>query len=214
MIKQWGLSDARANYMSPAAHMPDVYDNEGEIPLTQNWRHGYVFAGGVHIWGNADDCCHENIQGQGFNDKSAFYYYENGNRWWGDWWLGYASHYLQDVGNPWHTSVDIVQQLVTHKGYEQWVDANWSSGHNFQDVVNSDIYYYYISNPGATVRSLAQWSNSNNTYMLSAYINSGYPTGSGGGNSNLIYGTEYLLKVQARYTKGLIKYTLDAKNAW
>ncbi|MCD4792687.1 MAG: hypothetical protein K8R54_05615 [Bacteroidales bacterium] len=212
--KQWGISDSRADMMSGAAHMPDVYDNEGQIPGTQNWRHGYVFAYGIHIWGNADECCDNNISGSGLSGKSSFYYYENGNQSWGDWYLGYASHYLQDVGNPWHTSSNIVQQLETHIGYEEWVDNNWSEGHNFEDIVNNDWYYYSVSDPDATVRSLAKWSNSKNSTVYDAYVNSGNPTGAGTGNSTLVSETKTLLKVVGRYTKGLIKYTLDAKNEW
>ena len=55
---------------------------------------------------------------------------------WGDWYLGYASHYLQDVGNLWHTSTNIVQQLSTHGGYETWVDNNWDEGHNLYEAPN------------------------------------------------------------------------------
>jgi len=212
--KQWGISDSRANMMSGAAHMPDVYDNEGTIPGTQNWRHGYVYTYGYHIWGNADACCKGNISGSGLNGKSSFYYYENGNQSWGDWYLGYASHYLQDVGNPWHTSANIVQQLDTHGPYETWVENNWTSGHKFQDVVNNDWYYYSVSDPAATVRSLSYWSYGKNSTMYNAYLNSGKPTAAGTGNSTLISETKELLKVSGRYTKGLIKYTLDAKNAW
>jgi hypothetical protein len=212
--RQWGVSTDRANMMSGAAHMPDVYDVEGQIPGTNNWRHGYVYQYGIHIWGNADENCNNNIRGSGFNGKSAFYYYENGNKSWGDWYLGYASHYMQDVGNPWHTSANIVQQLDTHGPYETWVGNNWTSGHNFKSIVENDWYYYSISDPKASVVALAKWSNGKNTTVRDAYVNSGKPTGSGTGNSTLISETKELLKASARYTKGLIKYTLDAKSAW
>jgi hypothetical protein len=213
--KQWGLSDDRAEYMAGAAHMPDVYDNEGTIPLTQQWRHGWVqLINGVWIWGSADDCCDDNIRGEGYNDKSAFYYYDEGNRLWGDWYLGYASHYLQDVGNPWHTSANIVQQLSTHSGYETWVDNNWNEGHNFYEAVSEDWHYYAVSDPAASTRSLAIWSNSKNSVVYDSYVDSGNPTEAGEGNSTLVDETKLLIRDTGRYTKGLIKFTLDSKNVW
>jgi hypothetical protein len=213
--KQWGLSDYRANYMSGASHMPDVYDNEGTVPGTQNWRHGWVqLVNGVWIWGNADYHCNANIRGSGLNGKSAFYYYGAGNRDWGDWYLGYASHYLEDCGNPWHTSANIVQQLSTHGGYETWVENNWTSGHNLSAAVGNDYYYYAVSDPAAGTRSLAIYSNSKNRTLYEAYVASGNPTGSGTGNSTLVSETRILLRDTGRYVKGLIKYTLDAKSAW
>jgi hypothetical protein len=213
--KHMGLSDTRANRMAGAAHMPDVYDNEGTIPGTQQWRHGYIYLWGVYTGiGVADAMCANNISGSGYNSRSAFYHYEAGSITNGDWYLGYASHYLQDVANPWHTSANVYQQLDTHGPFETWVANNWTSGHKFQDVINSDYYYYSVSNPAATVRTLALWSNGRNTTVSNAYINSGKPTAAGTGNITLVNETKELLKRSCRYTKGLIKYTLDAKKAW
>ena len=213
--KQWGLSDYRANYMSGASHMPDVYDNEGTVPGTQNWRHGWVqLVNGVWIWGSADGCCNDNIRGSGYNGKSSFYYYGAGNRDWGDWYLGYAAHYLEDCGNPWHTSANIVQQLSTHGPYEAWVDNNWASGWNFSASVSGDYNYYAVTDPAAATRALAKWSNSRNTTLYNAFVTSGKPTAAGTGNATLVSETRNLVRETGRYAKGLIKYTLDAKGAW
>jgi hypothetical protein len=213
--KQWGLSDTRANYMSGASHLPDVYDNEGTVPGTQNWRHGWVqLVNGVWVWGSADAWCNANIRGSGYNSKSAYYYYGVGNRNQGDWYLGYASHYLEDVGNPWHTSANIVQQLATHGSYETWVENNWTSGWNLSASVANDYSYYAVSDPAASTRNLAIYSNSRNTTIYNAYVNSGKPTGAGTGNSTLVSETRTRIRDTGRYVKGLIKFTLDAKGAW
>ncbi|MGI6479525.1 MAG: hypothetical protein ACOX0M_08820 [Salinivirgaceae bacterium] len=212
--KYWKLSDSRANRMAAGAPMPDQHDNEGTIPGTQQWRHGYIYLYGYYTGiGVADAMCANNINGSGYNKRSAFYYYPS-NKWMGDWYLGYAAHYLQDVANPWHTSANIYQQLATHNGYENWVSANWDSGHNFESVVNADKYYYSVTNPAAAVRYLALWSNYRNTTIYDAYVASGKPTGLNGGNDALIEGTKELLIAACRYSKGLIKHTLDAENAW
>jgi hypothetical protein len=212
--KQWGLSDTRADAMAGAAHMPDIYDDDGHLPGTQQWRHGYVYLYGIYIkFGIADAMCANNINGSGYNGKSAFYYYPS-NKPLGDWYLGYASHYLQDVANPWHTSANIYQQISTHSGYETWVANNWTKGHKFQDVISADYSYYAVTDPAASTRNLALWSNNKNTIVYKAYVASDKPTGSGTGNTTLINETKELLKASCRYTKGLIKYTLDAKKAW
>ncbi len=213
--KQWGLSEERAKIIYNAAHMPDVYDVEGQIPGTNNWLHGWVqIVNGVWVWGAADKACYNNIQGSGWNNGSSFYYYSAGNKSKGDWYLGYASHYLEDCGNPWHTSANIVQQLSTHSNFEVWVDNNWSSGHEFYLDVMNDHYYYSVSDIKEAVKALAKYSNSHNTTIYNAYVASGKPTAAGTGNSTLISETRQLLVQSSRYVKGLIKYTLDKKQAW
>jgi len=213
--KQWGLSDDRAQTMLNASHMPDIYDVEGQIPGTQNWLHGWVqIINGVWVWGSADNACNNNIQGIGWNGKCSFYYYKIGNISQGDWYLGYAAHYMEDCGNPWHTSANIVQQLSTHSDYETWVDNNWTNGFNFSLSISSDYYYYSVTNPKDAVKALAIYSNSQNSIIYKAFLDSGSPTKADIGNTVLVSETRQLLINTSRYVKGLMKFTLDAKNAW
>ena len=201
-----GLSETRAVRMHNAADDPDQVDGEGTIPLTQQWKHGYVFAYGYYVWGSADDNCEDNINRAIYNFTYSEY--------WGDYRIGYASHYLQDVANPWHTSANIVQQLSTHKGYEEWISNNWENGHKFKDYLDGDYYYYSISDPAATTRTLAKYSYNKYSTMYDAYIDSDSPVEPNTGNATLVSQTKEVLKAAGRYTKGLIKYTLDEANAW
>ena len=211
---QWGLNTIRINNISKASLMPDVYDVQGPIPYTNVWYHGWAqIINGIWAWGNADMACKNNIQGYGLNSKSSNYYFSHGNPGYGDWYMGYASHYMEDCGNAWHTSLSI-PQFTCHFNYEQWVAENWTSGHNFSSTVINDFYYYVVIDPAKSTRNLATYSNSKNNTIYKAYINSGYPTTAGTGNQILINETRNLLFQTARYIKGLYKYTLDKNNAW
>lgn len=213
--KKCGLSDSRAAQMASSANLPDTYDGSHAIPGTQQWRHGYVYlVSGVYSgFGIAPSMCANNINGNGYSGRSAFYYYLTGNKSSGDWYLGYASHYLQDLGNPWHTASNLYQQL-THNSYETWVANNWSAGHKFQDAVNADNSYYTVSNPATSAVNLARYSNGRNSTISKAYNDSNKPTAAGTGNSTLVSETRTLLIYTARYNKGLIRYTLNACDAW
>ena len=211
---QWGLDSTRINNISQASLMPDVYDVQGPIPYANFWYHGWAqIINGIWAFGHADMACKNNIDGCGLNCKSSYYYFSNGNSYYGDWYLGYASHYMEDCGNPWHTSLDIIQ-FTHHFNYEKWVESNWTSGYNFSATVYNDYYYYVVTDPAKSTRTLAIYSNSKNSTLYNAYINSGFPTNAGTGNQVLINETRNLLKQTARYIKGLIKYTLDENNAW
>ena len=53
-----------------------------------------------------------------------------GNNYEGYKYLGYASHYLEDVGTPVHTDMDVINQLSFHLGYEEWIDLHWTEIEN------------------------------------------------------------------------------------
>jgi hypothetical protein len=73
-------------------------------------------------------------------------------------YLGYATHYLQDVGCPLHTSADLLRAVALHKTYEDYVDANW--GKFYPDAETASPYF--SSTPQQAVISLAHYSH---TYM-------------------------------------------------
>ena len=56
--------------------------------------------------------------------------FDSGNNYEGYKYLGYATHYLEDIGTPVHTDMDIINQMKFHLGYEEWVNLHWNEIEN------------------------------------------------------------------------------------
>ncbi|MBN2737748.1 MAG: hypothetical protein JXR70_12260 [Spirochaetales bacterium] len=224
---QWGLSSARSAQMAAASEMPDVYQSGIENAYNQQWSHAYLYTiWGIQIWGDADDDCHDNIDGdsgesespEGYNGKWAGYYYNQGNQSMGDWYVGYAGHFMQDVGLVLHSSLPSLAMLTHHFDYEAWVNNNLTQGHNFLAMVSADYNYYPVTDLKQGIKNCAYGSSYSNSDLgensWDAYVDSGYPTGTGTGSSALVNYTGQMLVRAARFTKGMIKYALDKYGQW
>ncbi len=213
-----GLSTARANQLMYWAAKPDTIDKEAIIPATQQWRHGYVYVGGYWSWGNADYCLYNNINannGTGYLGKDAqYYYYTRKDKVNGDYYLGYALHYLADVGNPYHTSANIVSQLKGHENYEKWIENNWTSGRNFAADWKSSTSTISFSSYRDYVKNLSKYSYNNSGKVSSAFAASGYPTGANTGNDTLVKYTRLQVLETAKYVRGCIKKVMDQYSVW
>lgn len=223
-----GLSAARANNMTAASEMPDVYQSGLENGFNQQWSHAFMLtSGGYWYWGDADDDFHDNINQstaeiespEGYNGKSAKYYYQAGNQYMGDWYLGYACHYIEDVCLVLHTTVPLGAMATKHFAFESWVENNLTAGHRLLDAVSADNYYYVVTDLKTAVNQAAYYtsgyySSAYGKKAWDAYVASGYPTGAGTGNATLVANTKGMLVDAGRYVKGTIKYTLDKYGQW
>jgi hypothetical protein len=227
--QRWGLPSSRVDVIGPAGDDPDHYESGLENGFNQQWSHAYLYASlGIWVWGDAnenfDDCITGRLAGQleGPECKdglSARYHYDLGNQVEGDRFLGYATHYVEDVCQVLHASAPSADMLTYHFTYEGWVAANWTDGHNFSASVVGDNYYYPITDLQQAVRNAAwaasYWNRSSaGRKVWDNYRSSGYPTGAGTGNATLVSSTRELLIRAARYATGAVKYTLDTYNQW
>ncbi|HEX2572639.1 MAG TPA: hypothetical protein VH877_24030 [Polyangia bacterium] len=226
---KWNLPASRVNVIGPAGDDPDTYESGIDNNYNQQWSHAYLYSSlGIWVWGDAnenfDDCITGRLAGQleGPECKdglSAKYHYSRGNQIEGDRFLGYATHYIEDVCQVLHASFPSTDMLTQHFAYEGWVKANWTAGHNFQATVAADNYYYPITDLQQAVRNAA-WaasyynSSGSGRQVWDNYRASGYPTGVGTGNAALVDHTRQLLIRASRYATGAIKYTLDTYNQW
>ncbi len=223
-----GLSSARVNKMTAASEMPDVYQSGLENGFNQQWSHAFMLtSGGYWYWGDADDDFHDNIDQysgeiespEGYNGRSAKYYYQAGNQQMGDWYLGYACHYVEDVCLVLHTTVPFGAMATKHFAFETWVENNLTAGHRLLDAVSADNYYYAVTNLKTAVNQAAYYTSGyySSTYgkkAWDAYVASGYPTAAGTGNSTLVANTKGMLVDAGRYVKGTIRYTLNKYGQW
>jgi len=227
---QWGLAANRVNLMRFASELPDEYQSGIDNLYNQQWSHAWLInRWGNWCWGDADDDLHDNIDQysgetespEGYCGRSAKYYYERGDQYMGDWYLGYALHYIEDVSLVLHsTCPDFTtsDMLSHHQDFEAWVHNNLTAGHMFIDSISQDWYYYPVDDLKQAVYDAAYgccyWTSELGKRVWDAYRACGYPTATGTGSAELVQATAEMLKRAARYAKGVIKYTLDKYNQW
>lgn len=223
-----GISSSRSAIMRDAAHMPDVFQSEVDNIYNQQWSHAYIitktFWGAQWIWGDADDDFHDNIvkssSSEGYNGKWAGFYYQNGNQSLGDWYTGFACHYIEDVSFVLHSTFPDLDMALHHSDFETWINNNWTSGHNFLAVANAVPVssYYSISDLKAAIRSASRGSNysysSNAKNAWNNYKASGFPTSAGSGSSNTAFYTAKMVEEATKWTGAAIKYSLNTFNQW
>ncbi|MDD5142378.1 hypothetical protein [Methanoregula sp.] len=120
--------------------------------------------------------------------------------------LGYASHFLEDVGNPMHTGKETEQYSNpwVHFNYEAYVGDRWYSS-NFDTVVSNNNNYYWYTDWAAGNRALAGYSNGYLDTIYTKVYNKGQ-------NWNLSQDTsidaitQNLVLATAKYTNGLALY--------
>ena len=227
-----GLSSSRASTMRDAAHMPDVFQSGLDNLYNQQWSHAYMivkmFWGPQWVWGDADDDFHDNIDSsdngiegpEGYNGKWAGYYYRAGKQSLGDWYTGYACHYIEDVSFVLHVSVPDYDMAVHHFDYETWISNNWSKGYCFSATANQVPVssYYTISDLRSAIRQAA--INATLSYGTNArlawenYQASGFPTAAGTGSAAAAQYTRKMVEEATKWTGGAIKYSLTKYKQW
>jgi hypothetical protein len=225
---KWGLSTARVNNITAASEMPDVYQSGFSNGYNQQWSHAFMLtSGGYWYWGDADDDFYDNLNQsggeiespEGYNGKSAKYYYQASNQYQGDWYVGYACHYIEDVCLVLHTTVPGYYMATKHFDFETWVENNLTAGHKLLDAVSADNTYYIVTDPKTAINQAAYYtsgyySSAYGKKAWDAYAACGYPTAAGSGNATLVANTRGMLVDAGRYVKGTIKYTLDKYGQW
>ena len=228
--QRWGLPASRVSVIGPAGDDPDEFEGGFDNGFNQQWSHAYIYAPpfGIWVWGDAnenfDDCITGRLAGQlegpeCKDGRSAAYHYNRGDQLQGDRFVGYATHYVEDVSQVLHASFPSTDMLTQHFNYEEWARANWTGGHNFAASVAADNFYYAVTDPQQTIRNAAwaasYWNSSSaGRRAWDSYRSSGYPTTAGTGNAALVQATRELLIRAARYATGAVKYALDRYGQW
>lgn len=228
--KKLGLSEERAKVMGEAAEMPDFTQSGIQNGFNQQWSHCYLYSYfGDWMWGDADDDLHDNIDGalpgedhEGYADKDAGYYYNKGVRSTGDWYVGYATHYMEDVCQPLHSTFILPWTSIAthHFDYEEWVYNNWTKGHRFVDAAKgvSPSEFYHITDLKQAVYDASAYSsvfkNQLAEDLWNSYYYQDFPTGTGQGSKEAVEYTRIMIREAAKWTGGVIKYSLDKYQQW
>jgi len=90
-----------------------------------------------------------------------------------------------------------------HTAYENYVSNNWIAGSNFKSVVESNWYYYSISDPEQAAKSLASYSHQ---YIDTLYFKIYNNPDTFQNDQDVKNITENCLLETAKWTLGLVKY--------
>jgi len=214
--KKWGISDYYAGIAKDHADDPDQWTQVPPPPGYPDWMWNFIMQV-VHSWthyynpergwGSAPSECkyYADIAKNNYSNGHLYTAYEN---------LGYASHFMTDVGNPLHTGAELSQVTLSairfgdikhlHYAYEDYVSNNWNSGYKFRSVVENNWYYYQINDPEQATKDLANYTHQYaDTIVWTIFWN----PDTWQNNQNIKNITENCLRETAKYTLGLVKYT-------
>ena len=206
---KWGVPSTYATYAHNAADDPDSWPTVWP-PTGLEWLDNFIqtichsydhYYNPLLRIGNAPSQC-ENYADTAMNwyDQSSMYNaYTN---------LGYSSHFLTDVGNPFHTGMELdqAQNPWVHFDYEEYVYDNWAQGYNYMSVFENNGYYYTITSPSSSTKSLAGYAKQYDETLYYLVYNHRYTFGT---DSDVKSITENCLLDTAKYTLGLVKYVRD-----
>ena len=142
-------------------------------------------------------------------------------------YLGWASHFMTDVANPEHTGFEFEQYADvalpggydTHSAYEGYVSTMWNQTHagqtganTFHQIVkNQENVNYRITNPSTATKNIAKFSHAYLPTLYYRVANQPYIDSNHRGfydDPTVGKITENCLKIAARYTGGLVEYTM------
>ncbi len=205
--KKWGESDYYCGVARDHADDPDYWTQVPPPPGYPDWLWDFIMQV-VHSWthyynpdwgtGSAPSECkyYADIAKNKYSNRDYTSAYTN---------LGYASHFMTDVGNPLHTGLESWQAVFKdiHYAYENYVSSNWESGYNFKSIIENNWYYYAINDPEQATKDLAGYSHQyDDTIFWTIFWN----PDTWQSNQNIKNITENCLLETAKYTLGLVKY--------
>jgi len=127
--------------------------------------------------------------------------------------FGFASHYLMDVGCPFHSKgaldylgsfSDALFCAIVHTSYESYISNNWATGENYKRHVSGNSQSITVTDPEQAVED-----NADISAQYYDYIDNEIRT-----NPNwqsdpmLIFYTSYCIQESAKYAHGLYDYIM------
>lgn len=133
--------------------------------------------------------------------------------------VGYASHFLTDVGNPLHTGLESQQfhNQWVHTAFEWYVQRNWTQDragdydHTFKPFFeghkDDDVHWIHVSDPNQATKELAR-SSHQYAWQIYDYIHThGNSSNSGDWDANKIHPqAANAIHKTGLYLRGLIKH--------
>ncbi|MBF0300455.1 MAG: hypothetical protein HQK51_17185 [Oligoflexia bacterium] len=240
----WSLSEERTKNIMLGSRMPDIYQRGLSHLFNQQWSHGLLYGKNrTWRWGDANEDFHDNLLGtkgidqnrnsspedetenlfhEGWNNGSADQFYLKDDQTTGDWYLGYASHFIEDVTIPPHTTSPFpgrLDILYHHASFEVWLTNNLEKGHRLIDAAALDNEYYIVTDPSEDLKRAAwnscYWNEEGyGKEVWDNYVSDGYPTKENSGSPELVKNAKNMITEAVRWSRGTIKWGLDQYNQW
>jgi PKD repeat protein len=145
--------------------------------------------------------------------------------------LGWASHFFSDMANPMHTGKEIEQAwdklktpYDTHSAYESYFyDYSTTSlpnvndngyAYTYNDLIKNENVKYRVTSPEVAAKNIATFSHSyiNTLYYKVQNLPPSQPGTGFEGDPTVQRITDNCVKVAARYTAGLVEYTMKSSD--
>jgi hypothetical protein len=161
-------------------------------------------------WVNEEHFLYNPLGGAGADDKTedcandALAHFRNGELESGYMDLAYSSHYLMDLGSPWHRYFPSPLDLLLHDEFEDWVRDNWISMQLYLSCRNQ-FPSSYMAFTGATLEQFAAELNDLVYPQLNIqyhYINLHHSHD----YYEFVNSVKYCLSLTAQYTSALYAY--------
>jgi len=197
-----GIGESYLSNFKLGSKLPDEEDSDWWPPWCPDrlCKHVYDPVFGL---GSAPQACKEKVE-------SAINYARSGKYQEAYSDLGWASHYLMDVGNPYHSNLltgNLLENKIRHDFYEQVVDSKWRDWNLANIAYNAPKIT--VNDPQSAVKDLAFISYEYKDDLDSAigvnWVNS-VPVPYIRDEAKLKQTTQFIVEKVAGYTKGLIEY--------
>lgn len=159
-----GVEEPYKTRLHDSADDPDKWD-EGGVPgyIGEPWRTWYAklphmythYYNPTYDFGEAPQHA-ANYLNIAKSDYEQYQYWSAYQK------LGWALHFITDMGQPLHTGAEASQIIdlgARHYDYEGYIAQNWSQGHYFSLFYDANGYYYPIIDPEQAAKDLAGYSN-------------------------------------------------------
>jgi hypothetical protein len=127
--------------------------------------------------------------------------------------FGFASHYLVDVGCPFHSKgaldylgsfSDALFCAIVHTSYESYISNNWATGENYKRHVSGNSQSITVTDPEQAVEDNADISAQYYDYIDNEIrTNPNWQS-----DTMLIFYTSYCIQESAKYAHGLYDYIM------
>jgi hypothetical protein len=123
-------------------------------------------------------------------------------------YLGYSSHFLEDVGNPMHTGYEGQQILNqwTHSNFENHVNSRWNSG--FESLVANNYNYFWYTDWRQGTVDLSVYSNGYLDSLYTRIYNLGPSWNYANPDTTVDSIANNVILRTAKYTNGLARYAI------
>lgn len=170
--QKWGIDDELCRIAREHADDPDYWTQIPPPPGYPDWMWDLIMQvlhSWTHYYNPERDWGSAPSEFEKYANKAKSYYSSDADLAFEN--LGFASHFLADIGQPLHTGAEARQVTLSvlmtgspeyiHYAYEGYVSSNWNSGYNFRSYASGVPVHHYapITDPEQAAKDLASYTH-------------------------------------------------------